>query len=170
LKRYPTTLVYAVDAVEGPDGRLTLGTVEHHPVFSGILKPDVSFFGFELTPAEVRGRDESDIDLGKFFILEQQPTEPRFGLDVPDAATAGGALGASWDEFSWGHLVDNIDDVRSFNYIDLTSDKPDTQFTDTSEAVWHVAAGTDAAQIAYITLQKPFRVAMHGKTMVPEVA
>lgn len=168
LKRYPTTLVYAVDAVRDAEGKLTFGETEFHPVFGGTLQPDVSFFGFELTAVEVQGQDDSDIDLGKFFVLEQQPTEPRFGLDVADVTNAGAQLGASWDDFSWGHLVNNLEDIKTFNYIDLTSVKPDTRFTGASEAEWHADAGSDAAQIAYITLQKPFRVGLHGKSMVPE--
>ncbi len=170
LKRYPNTSIYAVRATRGADGKLALGTTESHPVFGGALDPDLSFFGFELTAAQVRGGQGQRGDPGWFFVLQQQPTEPRFGLDVPDAATAGGAVGASWDDLSWGHLVADMEAMDGLNYIDLTADRPDTRFTDTSEANWHAGAGSDAAQLAYITLQKPFRVAIHGKAMVPEEA
>jgi hypothetical protein len=170
LKRYPTTRVYAVEAVRDPDGTLGLGTVESHPVFGGTLEPDVSFFGFELTKEQVRGQGNSSTSPGWFFVLQQQPTEPRFGLDIADPASAGAAVGASWDDLSWGHLVHTIDDLRAFRHIDLTDARPDVQFTNVSAAAWHAAAGTDAAQLAYITMQKPFRVAMHGAYMVPEGA
>jgi len=168
LKRYPTTLVYAVEAVLAPEGNLTLGTNEAHPVFGGTLEPDIAFFGFELTTAQVRGTEDSDTDLGWFFVLQQQPTEPRFGLDIPEAGSAGAPVGPTWDDLSWGNLADTPSDLEALRFIDLAAVRPDTSFTDTSGAVWHESEGTDAAQLGYITLQKPFRVAMHGKSMVPE--
>jgi hypothetical protein len=170
LKRYPTTIVYAVEAVLGTDGALTPSSNERHPVFGGTLEPDIAFYGFELTAQIVRGQDNSNTELGWFFVLQQQPTEPRFGLDIPDVAGAGGPVGPTWDGLSWGHLAETIEGVDQLRYIDLASTRPDVSFTDTSEAVWHESAGSDAAQLAHITLQKPFRVAIHGRSMVPEVA
>jgi len=70
-------LIYAVRAV-GPVGARKLSTLaadEVHPIFRGTLEPDVTFLGFNLTPAEVTATP------GWFFVLQQQPTEPRFGMD-----------------------------------------------------------------------------------------
>jgi hypothetical protein len=33
---------------------------------------------------------------------------------------------------------------------------------------WHAGDGARSSDLAYITLQRPFRVAMHGSDMIPE--
>jgi hypothetical protein len=78
LRRYPNSVIYAVAAVR-KDGRLNLSPDpkdEQHPLFRGTLKPDVTFLGFDLTRKQVLG------DPGWFFVIQQQPTEPRFGLEL----------------------------------------------------------------------------------------
>jgi hypothetical protein len=75
LRRYPNAVVYAVKAKGNPrtfdpDGE------ERHPLFRGSLQPDVSFFGFAIDADEAIG------DPGWYFVIAQQPTEPRFGFDV----------------------------------------------------------------------------------------
>ena len=80
LRRYPNAIIYAVRAVV-PAGqtRPKPGTQELYPVFRGDLEPDLVFFGFSLTAAQARG---GGTDPGWFFMLQQQPSEPRFGVDV----------------------------------------------------------------------------------------
>jgi hypothetical protein len=77
FRRYPSASVYAVPAVKEGNGR-KLGPPESeiHPLFRGALQPDVTFFGFGLDPAVATG------DPGWYFVIQQQPTEPRFGFDV----------------------------------------------------------------------------------------
>jgi hypothetical protein len=77
FRRYPSASVYAVPAVKEGNGRkLDPAAVELHPLFRGSLQPDVTFFGFDLDPAIAAG------DPGWYFVIQQQPTEPRFGFDV----------------------------------------------------------------------------------------
>ena len=61
---------WATGASPGPQA----GEVQ--PLFRGALQPDVTFFGFDLDPALATG------DPGWYFVIQQQPTEPRFGFDV----------------------------------------------------------------------------------------
>jgi len=77
FRRYPSAVVYAVPAVKEGNGRKP-GPMESeiHPLFRGSLQPDVTFFGFDLDPAVATG------DPGWYFVIQQQPTEPRFGFDV----------------------------------------------------------------------------------------
>jgi hypothetical protein len=77
FRRYPTAVVYAVPAVPVGNGRKPgpIGS-EVHPLFRGSLQPDVTFFGFDLDPAVATGNP------GWYFVIQQQPTEPRFGFDV----------------------------------------------------------------------------------------
>jgi len=90
IKRYPNLIVYASEAKPSAQGVGLTGN-ESHPVFYGLLNPDVAFYGFELTKEQVRG------DPGWFFILQEQPGEPRF-QDVSNATTfsaLGGYSGSS---------------------------------------------------------------------------
>lgn len=77
FRRYPSASVYAVPAVREGSGRKP-GPQESelHPLFRGSLQPDVTFFGFDLDPALATG------DPGWYFVIQQQPTEPRFGFDA----------------------------------------------------------------------------------------
>jgi hypothetical protein len=77
FRRYPSASVYAVPAVKQGNGRKPgPQTSELHPLFRGSLQPDVTFFGFDLDPDLATG------DPGWYFVIQQQPTEPRFGFDV----------------------------------------------------------------------------------------
>src|SRR5262249_7128248 len=122
LRRYPNSTVYAVRAKLGAEGR-ELDTEERHPVFSGTLRPDVGFFGFELSVEEARGTSRADGPQGWSFVIQEQPSEPRFGLDV-DGAT--GQPVASWAALSWKSLVPSDAALADLGHIDLTATLPDT--------------------------------------------
>ena len=78
FRRYPGASVYAVPALPVQGGGRKPGAQESeiHPLFRGALQPDVTFFGFELDAKVATG------DPGWYFVIQQQPTEPRFGFDV----------------------------------------------------------------------------------------
>jgi hypothetical protein len=65
IRRYPNVLVYASNAVSGVPADGT----EQFPFFTGRLGPDVAFYGFSISPSTANGR---------FFVLQEQPSEPRF--------------------------------------------------------------------------------------------
>jgi hypothetical protein len=82
LRRYPNAVVYAVRAQLAPgQTKPALSSQERYPLFRGSLEPDVMFFGFNLTPAAARGTN-TPTDPGWFFVIQQPPTEPRFGVDA----------------------------------------------------------------------------------------
>jgi hypothetical protein len=168
FRRYPNTQVYAVKAKLGANGH-ELTDTEQLPVFSGRIQPDVTFFGFTLTATEARG-DESpqSPNQGWFFMLQEHPTEPRFGMDV--ASTLGGRP-STWSDLSWGHLATSDAELSQIRYVDLTATLPDTSVVNpTGGAHWHVTEGARASDLAFITLQQPMRVAVHGSKMIPPPA
>jgi hypothetical protein len=146
LRRYPTTIVYAVEASSGPT--FNLAGREEHPIFSGTLQPDVAFFGFNLTPSEAVGDATKH---GWYFVLCEQPSETRFGLDEADTAEPM----ARWSDLTWAHVG------ADHGYIDLTH--PFTPPTDQQNSGWD----THAAAMAVITSQQPVRVAIHARRMLP---
>ena len=80
LRRYPSAMVYAAKAVDVDGVRMPSidPAQEAMPVFRGAMPPDVSFFGFDIPVATMLGGDG---DMGYFVVIQEQPGEPRFGLD-----------------------------------------------------------------------------------------
>lgn len=85
FRRYPGALVYALPATRDARGRKPdVAAAHRQPLFRGTLQPDVTFFGFDVDPADAAS------DPGWYFVIEQQPTEPHFGFDVEiDFGSAG---------------------------------------------------------------------------------
>jgi hypothetical protein len=172
FRRFPDTLVSAVEAVVGADGRRTLGSATLHPMFSGRLEPDIAFFGFDLTVDRARGGPN---DLGWFFVLAEHPTEPRFGLDADNADYAGQPT--AWPDLSWAHLAASAQDLAGLDYVDLAATLPDVgavvPAAGDPPVAWHVDAapsGANGGDLAWITLRRPFRVAIHGADVLPGAA
>ena len=163
VRRYPDTKVSAVEAKWTRNGQrredTSLDGEMRLPVFSGNLGPGVRFFGFELDEAEARGSiDENDGTPGWFFVLEEQPHEPRFGFDLgADGDKA--ATPTDWTLMSWSHLAPS-------------TSSPVPEFVDLDEraALQSAVDGTwadHAAAMARITLQRPVRMLVHADSMLP---
>jgi hypothetical protein len=158
LRRYPNTVIYAVRAAETDDGRdlSTNPDDERHPVFRGTLQPDVTFVGFDLTP------DDVVTGSGWFFVLQQQPTEPRFGLDeapylegktdVPELAT--------WNDLNWAHLAPDEATLKELGFVSVS--KLNLVPASQVKGIW----GRNSAHMAYITRQLPVRVAIHATELL----
>ena len=69
LRRYPDAVVYATrpgPPTRGPPTRSSPAAIE----------PDVRFFGFDIAAAEIGGWS---------IVIAEQPTAPRFGVEVGEA-------------------------------------------------------------------------------------
>ena len=67
-----------------PNGKLDPSPpVVEDPIFWGRIAPDVTFVGFDLV------REDVEPAPGWYFVIAEQPTGPRFGLDVPTGGNAG---------------------------------------------------------------------------------
>ena len=113
LRRYPSAIVYATRAVVTGGVRMpsTLPADESYPAFRGTLDPDLYFFGFDLTVDQMTGEAADGTRTpGHYIVIQEQPTEPRFGLDVgTDTGTAthlrladGPPPGLPLEGLSWG--------------------------------------------------------------------
>jgi hypothetical protein len=163
--RYPNTHVYAAKAKENSDGDvpkrepdlpnpMTAGDEGNtkHPIFRGKLDPDVTFFGFDLTEADALA------DPGWFFVIEEPPSEPTFGLDIevedPEASPT-----FEWEDLTW-------DDVSSDGYLTVSTPPSGEDLPGTlpSPPDW----GKNSAHMAEITWQRPYRIAIHADDMIPQ--
>jgi len=128
LTRYPNTIIYAQN-----NGKSTFPILRVSPV------PGVTLLGFNINPPP----DKSD---GWSFVLEEHPTETRFGLDISRDKKEDYI---SWHQLSWEDVVLHSDDR---GYIKL---KPEIVKTPADDK--KVSWAKNSANMAYITLQQPFR-------------
>jgi hypothetical protein len=162
IRRYPNVIVYAAQAEPDGSGGRQPGSKEEHPLFFGRVDPDVALFGFNLDAAVARG------DPGYFFVLQEHPSEPRFGLHTSQGDY--GKQPKNWQSLGWDHLAANADALSSLNYINLAAALPSNPSTaDPLRAVWHSAETppSRAGDLAYITLRHPTRFAVHGSVLIP---
>jgi hypothetical protein len=76
LRRYPNALIYLAPCVNGlPDDASGKHVM---PSFNGSLDPDILFFGFAVSSPAAIGDGKTT---GYFVVIQEHPTEPRFGLD-----------------------------------------------------------------------------------------
>jgi hypothetical protein len=93
LRRYPNAVIYLAPAKKAgagapnPEALVPDVTLEREvqPIFSGSAKPDIVFFGFDVGADVAVGG--SNGNLGYYVIIQEHPTEPRFGVDVSFAKT-----------------------------------------------------------------------------------
>jgi hypothetical protein len=168
LKKYPTAVIYAQQAKWGKD-ELNRDLRElddsnpaqniKEPIFKAEIEPDVRFLGFDLTASVVKGSpDPAAANPGWYFVIQERPGEPRFGLD--DFSEESPQTAGTWDELAWEHL----ENFASLGCVDLdagirassTMPDPDNQFQ------W----GQSAADMAYILYQVPVMVAFHADDML----
>jgi hypothetical protein len=161
LRRYPNSVIYAVPAFKNAQGKLDFlrqSQNELHPLFRGTLKPDVTFLGFNLTDAQALGDPPNDPN-GYFFVIQQQPTEPRFGMDEADYGPPEPPALVTWNDLSWRHLAQTEQELKKLSYASVTTVLPDI-----NKAKWGV--NSNSAHHAYITVQRPVRIAIHAQPLL----
>ncbi|MFF3855726.1 hypothetical protein [Micromonospora sp. NPDC002575] len=162
LRRFPSTVVTMRRARwTGPQRREPTG-VDLPPIFNAWLSPDLLLFGFPFTAEQARGAtDQAHGDPGYFFVLREQPTAPRFGLDTePDARPASAPqdtpvwAGQHWDDLHWGDLPAGARFLSPY--------APGFPATPVDGAVF----GRNAADMARVALQRPVMLARHASDLL----
>jgi len=165
FRRYPNAVIYAAKAT-GTVTNPKLTTQERYPLFRGSAPPDVVFFGFDLTAAAARGTDP---DPGWFFVIQQQPGEPDFGLDMPKDIIPQPPRVTDWNQLTWRHLVQSAAELRAMTHVkaSVPPGSPPPPLPDTSANPPGAQWGANGAHMARITLQKPVRIAILARQMLP---
>jgi hypothetical protein len=185
LRRYPDTLIYAVPAAWAQTARGDWERVEDgsatpvYPILCGTLATDVHFVGFSF-PADVKvdadlvgsttppASDGSPAQAGWFFVFEQLPEEPHFGLDVgkPGQETQ---VPRRWEQLSWMHVSGTTESA----YVDLSvltekagGQAPRLRYDDRGWNDWKETWAESSAAMARITWQRPVRVLLHADQML----
>jgi len=169
LRRYPNTIVYAVQAQWNSDGTRSVpqsNPVELQPDFRGTLGDGAAFWGFKLTTADARGSDSPSGPAGWYFALQEHSSEPRFGLEPAGASYA--TSPSSWQNLAWSDLATDANALALIQYLDLGAALPNVGLvSDSKHAKWHVSDGARASDLAYITFREPVRLLVHASRMIP---
>ncbi len=178
LKKYPNTLIYAQkahlahDAFGNPrpsDDPVIAPVASDadvqreikFPVFKASVEPDIRFFGFDLSVAQARGAEHPQLDTddwGYFFIIQQLPGEPRFGMDVSFTPDDDPATPITWNDLAWTFFPDGQ------GFVDTTV--PPQSFIPAGAGESVSQWGTDSARMAYILYQNPVMIAVHATEML----
>ncbi|MGZ8265409.1 MAG: hypothetical protein ACXWUI_14830, partial [Burkholderiales bacterium] len=169
LKKYPTAVVYAQQAkwITDDQERKVRVLDESNPaqliktpIFKAEIEPDVRFLGFDLTSSKVKGDPDPTVDNpGWFFVIQERPGEPRFGLD--DLSDESPATPTNWNELAWEHLAQ----AQTLGCVDFDVNVPNDSAITTpdSQFKW----GRNGADMAYILYQVSVMVAFHAADMLP---
>ncbi|MCA1613608.1 MAG: hypothetical protein LC800_05510 [Acidobacteria bacterium] len=193
LKKYPTAVIYAHRAAwertaEGridktrPRALAPLTPSEElnpprdkvkTPLYEAQVAPDIYFFGFDLTSAKARGGEivGGEPDPGWFFVIQERPGEPRFGLDLPKPAPQTAIN--TWNDLAWTDVLNAYTPgaflrtgERAVTLTNPGSADParQQQYGEDSRFRWR--ADTHAAELAYILYQVPVLMAVHAAEML----
>lgn len=175
LKKYPNTVIYAIPA-RVSEGKRVPALPEflvaddlpapQFPIFSGTLPPDITFLGFDIPDEDAaRGTPETPETLGWYFVIEERVSEARFGMDIPDTNNTNGAL--TWDDLSWNQVLPITEDDDQVD-VYVNAQKPNNDDRARSGSDNTTISWNGSAEIAAITFQKPVRIAVHARKMIPK--
>jgi hypothetical protein len=99
LRRYPDAIIYAAKAQISGNQRIIDPTDERYPIYRGTLGNDITFVGFNLSPQDAKGGTAA-APQGFFFVFQQHPTGPRFGLEP----SATGSV-TQWSDLAWTNFA-----------------------------------------------------------------
>ncbi|MET0145396.1 MAG: hypothetical protein ABW328_11525 [Ilumatobacteraceae bacterium] len=148
LRRHPNTVILAVPA-SGPTTPSTDDTLIKPAVFAGFIEPDISFFGFDLTQEDLTTGD------GWFFAIQEQITEPRFGLDEAPAPDRPAGPVTNWRAAAWTDT--DIGPGSPFTIADLGR---------VATANGLQPNPLDSAMTAEALFQNPVQVLVHARHLV----
>ena len=184
LKKYPNAVIYAQKAKWQPtsasdptpdkskerdfDPAVAVKT----PLYEARVRPDIYFFGFDLTEEEARGDDSVDDEPGWFFVIKERPGEPRFGLDIDRDGPI-----QVWNDLAWPDVVPGLADG---DHIDLaavpsrslpasvpTGDAQEKAEQWAEDHLLSWGAAVSSAELAYILFQAPVLIGVHASEMLP---
>ena len=189
LKKYPTAVIFAQAAVWAlnSNGSIDLTkprslvkldpSEEDHPpreklrmpLYEAKVDPDIYFFGFDLTVPEAKGGPGNNPkdNAGWFFVLQERPGEPRFGLEIERTRPLNVFDELIWDDALPGGAAGAFLTASSLDVVTLLKppggDPESVQYADDNLVV---GAPTSAARWAYMLYRAPVMVAVHADEML----
>jgi hypothetical protein len=164
IRRYPGMVVTAVRAAPQADSSLRPDQNQPplSPSFVIEVDEDITAYAFSIQSAELTA-EPTVATPGWFFVLAEHGHRIRFGFDIPPGPDE--AIGfASWDEARWptpdGGQHPSFVPMRRGHVVAGEAFAPSGQ--DPLGRAWN----RDSADVARITLQRPYRVAIHAAILL----
>jgi hypothetical protein len=168
ILRYPEVHVYLTRGIWSsgvviPDP----GQIKEAVLFGALDKRSI-FCGFPVAIDRMRGDRSSDSQsersAGWFVTIEEPSQKSRFGLDAAAADGSDLTSGAiTWRDLSWGHLVPSGGKIEDLMQASARTPLPDRTSATLDSLTW----GHNAAHMAAITWQRPFRLLVHADRLLP---
>jgi hypothetical protein len=170
VRRFQHATIYAAPAVPVHGGTGTSRTIDLttriDPLFSGSLGGDSAFAGFPFTIEDAIGSSGLP---GYYFVFQEHPAAPRFGLSSVQDPVSFGNRPAAWAGLDWSATVPDKASYDALTYLDASPASPlwkvslpDTGAAGATEHQW----GFSAAHMAYIACQQPVLVAIHADVLL----
>jgi hypothetical protein len=191
LKKYPNTIIYAqqahiykdkngVDPNREPIIKEIKTEAEmklevRFPIFRAEIQPDFRFFGFDMTIAQAKGDDKPKLetdDWGWYFIIQQIPGEPRFGMDIAFDPDDDPSTPITWDDLGWNNYPDGAGFISTTvqpTAIHPTATPPVPNLFNKLTAAEKAQWGSHSADMAAVLYQKPVMIAVHAKEMLEKL-
>jgi hypothetical protein len=177
IRRFPRATVLLVQATLDPNGTPTPQPIDDTtaflPIFSGRMDPDVLFLGFDKSAADVHGATPpTRQNPGWFVVLQEQPTEPRFGVSAAAGARVPPETGRylSWADLGASDLATvtaRMVGGRPVGYVDLAATTTMDFLKRIPQAGPLPAWDGRSDTLAAIFLRRPFRLCLHGSGLIP---
>ena len=187
LRKYPDTSIYAAKAyVSDTSGNTSNGDYSlpdpttkiringqmqqpetREPLFKGNMSPNITYLGFDLSLDDLTGKRLVDnkkdpLKPGWFIVIQQPPSAPAFGLDESDNTNPNHPIN-SWDDLNWMDVGISSSSYIQFGSFNNDKDKQRERPDLTNKKIGDITWNWNAADFAYITMQSPVKVAIHGE-------
>jgi hypothetical protein len=169
VRCFPHATIYAAPAVlpHGASKRTIDLDQRIDPLFSGSLGGDSAFAGFPFTIQDAMSGGPGS--QGMYFVFQEHPTAPRFGLNLVGDPASYGTVPATWSQLDWSATVPDQASYEALTYLDASqasplwkASLPDTGAAGATSHQW----GFSAAHMAYITYQPPALIARHAEDLL----
>ena len=157
VRRYPSMVVSVVPAVWNSDKtRSPAASGMTLPAFRGRIGEDMLYAGFsQLTADALIGTPAAPGSAGSYFLLSENVSDPRFGLDPSGGTTPPTRATLSWTQLTLPAGAVNAT-LQAFPIV--------------SDANFNPASATaTAAAMANLVRQRPFRAFLHGSLLLQPV-
>lgn len=172
LLRYPNTIISARKAAWEPknNGALIPDDPQLFPSLRINPVPGVTLMGFDLGDHPAPNEKITNNNLGWFFVIEEHPTEIRFGLDLSNKGLT------SWHELAWSDVKQTTGGYISIKESNPELISPKNSGPEDPELIRfnhdkdHIIWGKNSSHMAYILLQKAYKIQIHSSTWFPDPA